>query len=387
MKWMRFRVRTNTASEDIVVSAMADIGLYGAEIEDKVPLSGRELEELFIDEAPVQAIADDDGRADLACLNFYVEIAADKDAAHGAQEASEGDAPAVPPGLMLKLSEEEEITPEALKERMEEALADLKQYSDIGDGTITLSVTEDIDWRDNWKQYFHKFFIDDVLILPSWEQIDEDERRKAAHVLHIDPGAAFGTGLHETTRLAVRGLRRVLDPGAEAGASAASKALSGDKGIPAATDKQAATVLDIGTGSGVLSILALKFGAGYAAGIDLDPLAVLAAEENRERNALTKEQMCALRGDIIGDEAFRGQVLGLIPSGRYDIIVANILPNVLVPLAPVLPLLMHEESTVVYSGILLTKAQEVTEALTAAGLSVVHKETLGEWCSLTARRM
>ncbi len=353
MKWMRFRVRTNTASEDIVISAMEDIGLYGAEIQDKVPLSGRELEELFIDEAPVPAIADDNGEADLACLNFYVEIASD-----------EGE------GLLLRGEDGRLVTPEDIQSGMREALDELRQFSDIGDGTVTVSVTEDIDWRDNWKQYFHRFFIDDVLVLPSWEEMSEKERDKARYVLRIDPGAAFGTGLHETTRLAVKALEKEIKKRAEGSVTPPS-------------------VLDIGTGSGVLSILSLMFGAGYALGVDLDPLAVSAAGENRDRNGFDSDSMTALKGDVIGDETFRAQVLDTgrvsVSRGGYDIVVANILPNVLIPLTPVVPELLAPGGTLIYSGILLTKADEVAEALGAAGFRVTEKTDLGEWCSLTAK--
>ena len=345
---MRFRVRTNTASEDIVISSMEDIGLYGAEIQDKVPLSGRELEELFIDEAPVPDIADDNGEADLACLNFYVEIADES-----------GD------GLKLRDGEGILVTPEEIQSRMRGVLDELRQFSDIGDGTVTVSVTEDIDWRDNWKQYFHRFFIDDVLVIPSWEEMSEEDRKKARHILKIDPGAAFGTGLHETTRLAVKALEKEI--------------ISGPAG----------SVLDIGTGSGVLSILSLMFGAGYAVGIDLDPLAVSAAAENRDRNGFGEDRMTAFRGDIIGDADFRSEILdisGAHGGEGYDIVVANILPNVLVPLAPVVPGLLKKDGTLIYSGILQTKAEEVEEALAAAGFKVTEKTDLGEWCSLRAER-
>ena len=347
-------MRTNAESEDIIVSTMSDIGLGGAEIEDKVPLSGRELEELFVDEAPLPVIEDDNGEEDLACLNFYVEIA-------------EPDANRAGDGLKLIISNEEEpVTPEEVLTRMREELDSLRQYSDIGEGTVTVSVTEDIDWRDNWKQYFHKFTIDDVLVLPSWEEMGEEDQKSAAYVLHMDPGAAFGTGLHETTKLAVRALRRVIDSkkaGREAG------------GL---------SVLDIGTGSGVLSILSLMFGADFAVGVDLDPLACSAAIENRDRNGYSGKEMDVFQGDLIRDEAFRAKISG-VTSG-YSIVVANILPNVLLPLTPVVPSLMEEKGVLIYSGILISKADEVILALSQAGFSLQDREELGEWCALTAVR-
>lgn len=381
MKWMRFRVRTNADSEDIIVSAMADIGLYGAQIEDKVPLSGRELEELFIDEAPVPVIADDRGEADLACLNFYVEI---PDPSDPAAEGDPGQDPAAD-GTLRLLVDSDTVTPEEMKARMQEVLDGLRQFSDIGDGTISISVTEDIDWRDNWKQYFHKFFLEDTLVLPSWESMSAEEERRAGHVLHIDPGAAFGTGLHETTQLAVRALKRTI----EAAAGEKDPGQHGD--LP--------TLLDIGTGSGVLAILALMYGAGYTVGVDLDPLAVTAAEENRDRNGYSEREMQVYKGDVIGDEAFRGKLLRQCAAGRgmdtqtadpagnrYDIVIANILPVVLVPLTPVIPELLKEDGTLIYSGILTDRVPEVTEALERTGFRVTGIEELGEWSGLTAVR-
>ncbi len=348
MKWVRFRVRTNSASEDIIVSAMTDIGLCGAEIEDRVPLTAGELEGLFVDEVPLKKIEDDTGEADLACISFYAELS-DTDSAADSE-------------LRVKLGDgEEPALPGETADRMRQVLDELRQFSDIGEGTVTISVTEDIDWRDNWKQYFHRFYIDDVLILPSWEKMDASDRLKAKTVLHLDPGAAFGTGLHETTKLAIRALRRVID--------------------------REESILDVGTGSGILSILALMFGAGRAIGVDLDPLAVSAARENRDGNGFDENRMQVVQGDLIGDEGFRQQVLelGHTVSCGFDVIIANILPNVLIPLASVLPPLLAENGALIYSGILKSKRPEVTEALNAAGFAVTEEEELGEWCSLTAR--
>ena len=177
MKWMRFRVRTTADAEDILISSMQDIGLCGAQIEDHVPLTAAEKEQMFVDIMPEEPA--DDGSA---VLSFYVE------------ETEDG---------KLRL-EDGEKTPEEVCGEMENVIRELREYSDaIGDGTVTIEETEDIDWVNNWKQFFHQFWIDDVLVIPSWEKPVETDR-KPALTFHIDPGTAFGTGAHETTQLCIR---------------------------------------------------------------------------------------------------------------------------------------------------------------------------------------
>jgi ribosomal protein L11 methyltransferase len=252
------------------------------------------------------------------------------------------------------LVQEETTDVESLLARIESELEDLKLFCDIGEGTVTVDETEDIDWINNWKQYFHQFYIDDILVIPSWEDIKpEDEQRM---VLHIDPGTAFGTGMHETTQLCIRQLRKYITPETE--------------------------LLDVGTGSGILAILSLMFGAKHAVGTDLDPCAVEAVAENCETNGIRREQFEMMIGNIITDK----EVQDKVGYGCYDIVVANILADVLVPLTPVIVHQLKPGGVYITSGIINDKEQTVVDAVKAAGLTVLEVTYQGEWVSVTARK-
>ena len=214
MKWLQLRIKTITEAEDIIISTLYDIGLEGAQIEDNIPLTPLEKEQMFVDILPDAPV--DDG---IAYLSFFIE------------EKEDGK-------LLLA---EEEMTKEEIIDKVQEELEDLKLFMNIGEGTITLGETEDIDWINNWKQYFHQFYIDDLLVIPSWEQVSAEDQDKM--VLHIDPGTAFGTGMHETTQLCIRQMKKYLTPDT--------------------------VLLDVGTGSGILGILALMYGAKKVVGTAL----------------------------------------------------------------------------------------------------------------------
>jgi ribosomal protein L11 methyltransferase len=327
MKWVKFRLKTITDAEDIIISTLYDIGLEGAQIEDKVPLTALEKEQMFVDILPEGP--EDDG---VAYLNFFVE------------EQEDGSL----------LVQEETTDVESLLAQIQSELEDLRLFCDIGEGTVTVDETEDIDWINNWKQYFHQFYIDDILVIPSWEDIKpEDEQRM---VLHIDPGTAFGTGMHETTQLCIRQLRKYITPETE--------------------------LLDVGTGSGILAILSLMFGAKHAVGTDLDPCAVEAVAENCETNGIRREQFEMLIGNIITDKTVQDKV----GYGCYDIVVANILADVLVPLTPVILHQLKPGGIYITSGIINDKEQTVVDAVKAAGLTVLEVTYQGEWVSVTARK-
>ena len=225
---------------------------------------------------------------------------------------------------------------------------------DIGEGTIEESQTEDKDWINNWKEFFHQFYVDDILSVPSWEEIKEEDKDKM--ILHIDPGTAFGTGMHETTQLVIRQLKKIVKPGME--------------------------ILDVGTGSGILGIVALKLGAGHVVGTDLDPCAVPAVAENKEANQIEEKSFDMMIGNIIDDKEVQNQV----GYEKYDIVTANILADVLVPLTPVIVAQMKKGAYYITSGILDVKEDVVVKAVKDAGLTLVEVTHQGEWVSVTARK-
>ena len=326
MKWTKFQIKTITDAEDIIISTLYDIGLEGAQIEDKIPLTPLEKEQMFVDILPDGP--EDDG---VAYLSFFVEEQED--------------------GKLLVQGEEK--TREEILEDVRRELEDLRAFCEIGDGTITVDETEDIDWINNWKQYFHQFYIDDILVIPSWEDVKpEDDGRM---VLHIDPGTAFGTGMHETTQLCIRQLRKFITPETE--------------------------LLDVGTGSGILGILSLMFGAKHVVGTDLDPCAVPAVEDNCANNDIKPEQFTMMIGNIITEKEVQDQV----GYEKYDIVVANILADVLVPLTPVILHQLKPGGIYITSGIIDDKEQTVVEAVKAAGMEVLEVTYQGEWVSVTAR--
>ena len=316
MKWNQFRLKTTTQAEDIVSSMLMDLGIQGVQIEDKVPLTKEDKEQMFVDILP--DIPADDGTA---YLTFYLDEEEDKGT------------------ILLNIRKE---------------LDKMRAYLDVGACMIEESQTEDVDWVNNWKQYFHQFYIDDILVIPSWEKVEEKDSDKL--VIHIDPGTAFGTGMHETTQLCIRQLKKYV--------------------------KDDTMILDVGCGSGILGMLALKFGARYSVGTDLDPCAIDATHENMEVNGIRKDQYEVMIGNIIDDKAVQDKA----GYGKYDIVAANILADVLVPLTPVIVNQMKPGGIYITSGIIEDKEETVAQAVKAAGLEVLEVNHQGEWVSVTARK-
>ena len=316
MKWNQFRLKTTTEAEDIVSSMLADLGIEGVQIEDKIPLTQSDKEQMFVDILP--DIPEDDG---CAYLTFYLDEDVDK------QE------------LLLKVRQE---------------LEEMRSYLNVGECTIEESQTEDVDWVNNWKQYFHQFYIDDILVIPSWENVEAKDSDKM--VIHIDPGTAFGTGMHETTQLCIRQLKKYVTEDTE--------------------------ILDVGCGSGILGMLALKFGAKHSVGTDLDPCAIDATYENMDNNGISRDQYEVMIGNIIDDKAVQDKV----GYEKYDIVAANILADVLVPLTPVIIHQMKKGGIYITSGIIEDKEDVVVEAVKEAGLEVLEVNHQGEGVSVTARK-
>ena len=316
MKWNQFRLKTTTEAEDIVSSMLADLGIEGVQIEDKIPLTQSDKEQMFVDILP--DIPEDDG---CAYLTFYLDEDVDK------QE------------LLLKVRRE---------------LEEMRSYLNVGECTIEESQTEDVDWVNNWKQYFHQFYIDDILVIPSWENVEAKDSDKM--VIHIDPGTAFGTGMHETTQLCIRQLKKYVTEDTE--------------------------ILDVGCGSGILGMLALKFGAKHSVGTDLDPCAIDATYENMDNNGISRDQYEVMIGNIIDDK----EVQDKVGYEKYDIVAANILADVLLPLTPVIIHQLKKGGIYITSGIIEDKEEVVVEAVKKAGLEVLEVNHQGEWVSVTARK-
>ena len=295
---------------------LMDLGIEGVEIEDRIPLTQSDKEQMFVDILP--EIEADDGTA---YLSFYLEEDEDK----------------------------EKILADVKRE-----LKEMSEYVDVGECLIEESQTEDVDWVNNWKQYFHQFYVDDILIIPSWEDVKPEDEDKM--IIHIDPGTAFGTGMHETTQLCIRQIRKYVT--------------------------ETTRILDVGCGSGILGMLALKFGAAYSVGTDLDPCAIDATYENMEVNGIPRDRYEVMIGNIIDDKEIQDRV----GYGCYDIVVANILADVLVQLTPVIVSQLKPGGIYITSGIIDNKEETVKEAVKEAGLTVLDVTYQGEWVCVTARK-
>ena len=318
MKWNKLTIETTTAAEDMLSYELSEMGMEGVEIEDHVPLSEEDRKIMYVDLLPDE-IAPDDGKARISC---YVD-------------------------------EKEDL--QAVIAKIKAKIEELSAFLPMGSGEITLGVTEEEDWINNWKQYFKPFVVDDLLIKPTWEEIPEGMEGKK--LIQIDPGMAFGTGKHETTQLCIAGIRKYVKPGDN--------------------------VLDVGTGSGILSICALLSGASHVVGTDLDENAIDAAHENAQVNGITSEQYKVLIGNLIDDQAIKDEV----GYEAYDVVVANILADVIIALQEVVAVHVKHGGIFITSGIIDMKEQAVMDAFAKNPefevIDVLHQ---GEWVSIVTRR-
>lgn len=317
MKWKKFTLTTTTEAVDLISYTLDELGIEGIEIEDNIPLTEKETKGMFIDILP--ELPPDEG---VAKVSFY-------------------------------LDEDDDIP--AMMAKVKEALEELKPFTDLGACTFAESETEDKDWINNWKQYFKPFTVDHILIKPTWETVPEEHKDKL--LIQIDPGTAFGTGMHETTQLCIRQLEKYVTPDSE--------------------------VLDVGTGSGILGITALKLGAKHVFGTDLDENAITAVGENLEANGIAPEQFKVVQGNIIDDKAVQDEV----KYENYDIAVANILADVIIMLQKEIPVHIKKNGIFITSGIIDMKEEAVKAAFEANdAFEIVEITHQGEWVSVTARK-
>ena len=317
MKWKKFTLTTTTEAVDLISYTLDELGIEGIEIEDNIPLTEKETKGMFIDILP--ELPPDEG---VAKVSFY-------------------------------LDEDDDIP--AMMAKVKEALEELKPFTDLGACTFAESETEDKDWINNWKQYFKPFTVDHILIKPTWETVPEEHKDKLLN--QIDPGTAFGTGMHETTQLCIRQLEKYVTPDSE--------------------------VLDVGTGSGILGITALKLGAKHVFGTDLDENAITAVGENLEANGIAPEQFKVVQGNIIDDKTVQDEV----KYEYYDIAVANILADVIIMLQKEIPVHIKKNGIFITSGIIDMKEEAVKAAFEANdAFEIVEITHQGEWVSVTARK-
>ena len=348
-EWVRYRIRTIPEAEDVIIGELTELGLSGAQIEDNVPLTAAEKEQIYTYDA------DDPVNDGIAYVSFYTELKDDGSVTLYGDSADEAG-----------------LTPDALRARMEEALSRIREHMEIGDGTLTVSLMDDAEWKDNWKQFFHRFYVDDILITPSWEAEIPQEKPAGAspdhapdanpgYTLKIDPGCAFGTGAHETTQLAIRAVRKAIEAHPDA------------------------SVLDIGTGSGILAILALMFGAEKAVGLDVDAFTEEAVKQNMASNGTDPARFEMRIGNLLEDDALREELKALSPAGEgYEIVIANILPVVLMPLTPLVPQLLRAGGVYITSGILCEKEETMRGVLEKEGFRIKEVTRQGEWCAIVS---
>lgn len=319
MKWNKFTIKTTTQATDLVSSVLVENGIDGVEIEDNIPLSEEDKRKMFIDFLP--ELPEDEG---VAYLSFYME----------------------------ELSPEEE---QAKISAIFRGIEELKVFTDVGECSIVKGETQDTDWMNNWKQYFKSFEVDNIIIKPTWEEMKPEYENKM--VVQIDPGIAFGTGLHETTQLCIKQLQKYI--------------------------KANTKILDVGCGSGILSIVALKLGAKCAVLLDVDENAVTAANENLEVNGISQEKFKIITGNILEDILISEE----IGYECYDIVIANILADVLTGLTPIVPNHLKKGGIYITSGIIDTKEKEVTEVILAQPeFEIVEVTRENDWVSITAVR-
>ena len=316
MKWIRFTLDTHTDAVDILSYMLDEIGVEGIEIEDHVPLSEEDKKKMFVDILPDPE--DNDGTAK---VHFYMEP--------------------------------ENCNPEKIMMQVQDIFQEVKQFCNIGKGTVSLSETEDKDWINNWKTFFKPFrAADNIVIKPTWETYEKENEDDI--LIEIDPGIAFGTGSHETTKLCIQALDKYV--------------------------KKGDSVLDVGCGSGILSIAALKLGAAHATAIDIDEVAVKVAAENMEVNHIPASQYTLYDGDLITNSFLK------VKAGTgHDIVVANILADVIIPLTGVIRPHLKKGGLYITSGIINTKEEEVREALIANGFEILGVEYMKEWCCFIAK--
>lgn len=344
MKWIEYKIHTQTNAVDFIGDLLQELGIQGFQISDHVPLTPEEEKQMFTD-IPA-TLEPDDGTA---VITFYTE-----------GENTQEERNHYSTGSSLRDSNLPEspasVVPEELIQQLQHRIAEQQKFWNFPEPVIEYSVQDDSQWKDAWKDNFKSFrAADDIIVKPVWEETP-DFATPSDIILEIEPGSAFGTGTHETTRLCLLSLRKHLTP--------------------------KTTILDAGCGSGILAISALLSGASQAFCLDIDPLAVEATLENASLNQLGTDRIQAVHGNILEDGA---GIRTLCPF-PFDIAVANILADVIIPLASSIRPFIKKDGLFISSGILAEKADEVEKALLENQYTILEKNTMGEWVCFVAKK-
>ncbi|MGB8452045.1 MAG: 50S ribosomal protein L11 methyltransferase [Anaerocolumna sp.] len=317
MKWTKLTLSTMAKAVDLVSNMLSELGIAGIEIIDNIPITENEKKAMFIDILPELNTEDK-----TALVSFYLE-------------------------------EEDDI--QTILDKIQAGLKELSDFTDIGTGLIEQSETEDLDWINNWKAYFKPFRIDETIVIkPTWEKMEDTKDTDL--IIEIDPGTAFGTGAHETTKLCILGIKKYIKAGNK--------------------------LLDVGCGSGILSIIGAKLGADNVLGTDIDPNAVKASYENAEGNHISTEILSIISGDIITDVDLQQKV----GCECYDMAVANILADIIIPLSAEIGQHIKPGGIFISSGIINTKKELVKEAILKNRFKILEVNEMGDWVSIVAQK-
>ncbi len=317
MNWIKINIITTSEGIDPVCSALTDLGIDGVEISDKDDF----IEFLENNRKYWDYVDEELERLKTADTKITAYVADDNDG-------------------LLTLSEIEKTMAAMRAADKEQKFGALK---------IVTAQVKDEDWSENWKQYFKPIEIGArVLIQPEWLPLEKETDRV---VFRVNPGMTFGTGTHDSTRFCIEAIEENLKPGD--------------------------TMLDLGCGSGILSIIALLLGASHCDAVDIDPAAVDVAYDNLALNNLDRGLYSVSSGDIIANKKVRDRF------GKYDLVAANIVADVIIALAPFVRGFMKPDGIFICSGIINERAQEVKAALEAVGLEIIKEKRSNEWTAYT----
>lgn len=318
MDWIQITIYTTTEGIEAVSGRLLQLGIYGIEIVDE-----KDFKDFLEENKSIWDYVDDDlirEKEGETCIKTYIS-ATDPDTLSA---------------IKTTMAELKEYDKDGIFGRLEIGLDDIKEE----------------DWSNNWKKYFHTMEIGDSLIVkPFWEEAPVSNKK----VFEINPGLSFGTGSHHTTRLCLEDIQETVKGGEK--------------------------VLDLGCGSGILSIVSLMYGADSAIAIDIDPNSMDTAYDNLKRNNLSKDKYSVIIGNILSDEELQGKIL----EEKYDLILANIVADVIIAALPLVKKAIKTDGTFITSGIISDRADEVISSIIENGFEIVSEKRSADWVELKCR--